>query len=187
MKIITHLPLLTQLLQRTSAPFSNFLKNPRLTLDQLATNSPAPIPDPSPFNIRPKQPPATTPTPASANSKAKSTEIKTLNLMMESMAHPAAKKEMPTFRYQALDRDAQIENAINFMKYLDHSLERASAMEVVVMVEKYCNREQNTAQEITAWPTRFDEKLAQANPSEQLFRSIRDHLVHNLNFFSENV
>jgi hypothetical protein len=116
-----------------------------------------------------------------------SKEIKMLNLLMKRIADPAPKKEMPTFRYQALDRNTQIENAVNFMKYLDHSLERDSALEVVVMVEKYCNRDRNSSQEITAWPTRFDKKLTQDKPLEQLFLSIRDHLVHNLNFFSQNL
>ncbi len=134
MKIINHLPLLTQLLHRTSAPFSNFLKNPRLTLDQLTIGSPTPIPDSPIFNIRTPKPTSSNSPPASANQKAKVKEIKTLNLMMESLVNPAPKKEMPQFRYRELEREAQIENAVTFMKYLDHSLERNSAIEVVVMV-----------------------------------------------------
>jgi hypothetical protein len=30
------------------------------------------------------------------------------------------------------------------MKYLDHSLEKAAAVEIVVMVEKYCSRNNGT-------------------------------------------
>lgn len=77
------------------------------------------------------------------------------------------------------------------MKYLDHSLEKTAALEVVVMVEKYCSRNERTLKETSSWPTLLEMKMQQSEKSsdatEVLFKAMRDHLIHNLNFFSENI
>jgi hypothetical protein len=74
------------------------------------------------------------------------------------------------------------------MKYLDHSLEKTAALKLVQMVEKHCCRSHQKSKEAAeALPT-FDRKDSQSEKgkesSEQLFSSIREHLVLNLNFYS---
>jgi hypothetical protein len=53
MKIITHCSLIGQIFPKTSFSFSNFLKNPTLTLDDLNARPQSPIPEApaAPFNI----------------------------------------------------------------------------------------------------------------------------------------
>jgi hypothetical protein len=74
------------------------------------------------------------------------------------------------------------------MKYLDHSLEKLKALEVIQMIEKFCHRrmqdglEQSTRGSFLSKASSLHEK-----EDSQLFKGIRDHLVHNLNFYTENV
>jgi hypothetical protein len=90
---------------------------------------------------------------------SKKSEKKTLDLMLQNLNKQAIKKALLVFRNQNIDRDTQIENAINFMKYLDHSLERAQALEVVVMIEKYCSRNNHSNKLKSTWPIPLEKKV----------------------------
>jgi hypothetical protein len=80
--------------------------------------------------------------------------------MLQNLSKQTIKKTLPVFRNHNIDRDTQIENAINFMKYLDHSLQKAEALEVVVMIEKYCSKNNHSSKLRSTWPTPIEKRLS---------------------------
>ena len=70
------------------------------------------------------------------------------------------KKTLTVFRNHDIDRDTQIENGINFMKYLDHIVQKAEALEVVVMIENYCSKNNLSNKLRSTWPTPLEKKVS---------------------------